>query len=188
MAGDIENKVSELDQITNDVRDAFGRLSPDQINWKPAADSWSVAQCLEHLILANAESMPGLDAALAGKKHSFWESYSPFTSLIGGFMIRSLKSDKRKFKAPSQAIVPPSEIDADIVETFAESQAAVIERVKAMGNVDAEKMVLTSPFMRIMTYKLSDGYQIMVEHERRHIRQAKRVLENEGFPQKTGDV
>ncbi len=182
MSTDIESKVSELDQITNDVRDAFGGLSPDQINWKPAADSWSVGQCLEHLILANTESMPALDAAIAGKKRSFWESYSPFTGFIGRFMIKSIKSDAKKFKAPTQTIVPPSEIDADIVDQFEKSQADVIDRVKGMRNVDAEKTVLTSPFMRLMTYKLSDGYQIMVEHERRHVRQAKRVVENAGFP------
>lgn len=182
MSIDIESKVLELDQITNDVRDVFGGLSSEQINWKPAAESWSVGQCLDHLILSNAETMPALDAVIAGKKPSFWERYSPFTGFIGRFMIKSIKSDAKKFKAPSEAIVPPSEIDADIVDKFAGSQAKVIEKIKAMGTVDGDTTVVTSPFMRLMTYKLSDGFMIMVEHERRHIRQAKRVMGTAGFP------
>jgi hypothetical protein len=33
-----------------------------------------------------------------------------------------------------------------------------------------------------MTYKLADGYKIVVEHERRHFRQAERVTKENNFP------
>jgi hypothetical protein len=33
-----------------------------------------------------------------------------------------------------------------------------------------------------MTYTLDDAYTVLVEHSKRHIRQAKRVMEAEGFP------
>ncbi len=97
-------------------------------------------------------------------------------------MIKSLKSDARKFKAPTPKIVPPSEIDANIVEIFTAHQAEVIERIKQTAKADWQKTIVTSPFLKVMTYKLADGFRVVVEHERRHFRQAERVLQTEGFP------
>jgi hypothetical protein len=37
--------------------------------------------------------------------------------------------------------------------------------------------------MKLMTYRLSDGFRVVVEHEKRHIRQAERVVQATGFPQ-----
>ncbi len=97
-------------------------------------------------------------------------------------MIKSLKSDARKFKAPTPKIVPPSEIDANIVKIFAAHQAEVIEKIKRTANADWGKTIVTSPFLKLMTYKLADGFRVVAEHERRHLRQAERVLLSEGFP------
>ena len=97
-------------------------------------------------------------------------------------MIDSIKKDSRKFKAPSKAIVPPSEIEPDIVSRYVAHQDDVIESITATASVDWKNTILTSPFFRLITFTLDDAYTIFVEHARRHIRQARRVMENEGFP------
>src|SRR5687768_16761924 len=38
---------NEAAAIAADARTLFGHLNAQQLNWKPSADSWSVAQCLE---------------------------------------------------------------------------------------------------------------------------------------------
>ena len=45
----------EAEAITGDAKALFGHLTREQLNWKPAANSWSVAQCLDHLITINRE-------------------------------------------------------------------------------------------------------------------------------------
>jgi uncharacterized damage-inducible protein DinB len=40
------------------------RLTEEQLNWQPAAGSWSVGQCLEHLCRTN-EAYPQFCRALA---------------------------------------------------------------------------------------------------------------------------
>jgi hypothetical protein len=97
-------------------------------------------------------------------------------------LIKSLKSDERKFKAPTKEIVPPSEIDGDIIEQFSGHQREMIEKIKRTENADWRKTVITSPFMKLMTYSFADGVEVVVEHEKRHLRQAERVLQAEGFP------
>ncbi|CAN5218767.1 hypothetical protein BH10ACI1_BH10ACI1_05740 [soil metagenome] len=97
-------------------------------------------------------------------------------------MLKSLKNDAKKFKAPSKAIIPPSDIAADIVEQFVKHQAEVVEKIKSFENVDLHNTVVTSPFLKLMTYRLDMALEIGVEHEKRHFRQAERVMQTEGFP------
>jgi len=176
--------ISEYEKLGEDVSKTFGNLSAEQINWKPRADAWSVGQCLDHLIKSNDAFDEQFQAVSRGeKKPTFWENYSPLTSFFGNFLLKSLKNDARKFKAPSKAIVPPSNISADIVEQFVKHQAEVVEKLKTLKNVDLQKTVVTSPFLRLMTYRLNTALEIGVEHEKRHFRQAERVMQTEGFPQ-----
>lgn len=178
------NVIDELTEIAQKASLTFGHLSPEQINWRPSENGWSVGQCFEHLIKSNELFFDKLDEIAEGKhKHSFLENYSPLSGFFGGFLISSLKKDSRKFKAPTRKIVPPSEIDPNIIEIFAAHQAELNEKIKRTKTADWNKTKVTSPFLSIATYKLSDGYKIIVEHERRHFRQAERVAKETSFPQ-----
>jgi hypothetical protein len=175
--------LSELQIISADVQKAFGKLSGEQINWKPSETGWSVGQCFEHLIKSNELFYGELDKIADGtRKNSFLENYSPLSGFWANLLIGSLKKDSRKFKAPTQKIVPLSEIDAEIIEKFASHQAELIGKIKRTESADWNKIKITSPFMSLMTYKLSDGFQVIVEHEKRHFRQAERLMGAEGFP------
>lgn len=175
--------INELQKISADAQTAFGIFSPAQINWKSAAESWSVGQCFEHLIKANELFYDKLDEIADGKhKHSLLESFSPLSGVFGNLLINSLKKDERKFKAPTKKIVPPSEIDPNIVEIFAAHQSELIGKIKRIESADLKRIKVTSPFMKLVTYKLSDGLQVIVEHEKRHLRQAERVTKETNFP------
>lgn len=174
---------NNLMAITDDARVSFGQLSGEQLNWKPSEKGWSVAQCLEHLILTNSEFFGEIDKIIDGtRKNSFIENYSPLTGWWGRFLIKAVTEGSRPASAPSKRIVPPSEISADIVDKYCEHQDGLIEKISLTGNADWEKTVLTSPFLPVMTYKMADAYSVLVEHSKRHINQAKRVTATEGFP------
>jgi hypothetical protein len=183
MSDRLSEVLSELETVSQDVRSTFGSLAPEQLNWKPASDSWSVAQCLDHLIRSADEFYPELAKVASGtRKNSFWQNYSPFTGIGGRFLINTLKTDSRKAKAPSKAIVPPSEVDAGVVERFVAKNEDLISKIKATAVADWKKTVVSSPFLAVMTYTVDDAYTVLIEHEKRHVRQAKRVTEMEGFP------
>ena len=175
--------ISELQSISAETQKTFGNLSSEQVNWRPSAEGWSVGQCFEHLIKTNELFYGELDKIAKGeRKNNFLENYSPLSGFFGNLLINSLKKDSRKFKAPSRKIVPPSEIDAGIIENFAAHQTELIEKIKSTKNADWNKIKITSPFMKLMTYRLEDGFRVVVEHERRHFRQAERVTQTSGFP------
>ena len=179
----IHNIIAELKKTADDADETFGALTGDQLNWKPGEKSWSIGQCLDHLILTNRQFYPEFDKLAAGeRRNTFWQNYSPFTGFFGRFLVKAVSEDSKKAKAPSKSIVPPSDIDSDIVEQFTRSIAEVSEKVAACAGADREKTVVTSPFLAVMTYKLEDAYTVLVEHTKRHIRQAKRVMQADGFP------
>jgi hypothetical protein len=175
--------IAEMRATAEDVGDSFGSLSESHLNWKPSEKSWSIGQCLDHIIKTNHEFDPEFRKLASGnRKNSFWEDWSPFTGMGGRFLVNAVKTDSKKAKAPSKAIVPPSNIEADIVNRFAEHVADVNRKVEACSGVDLQKTVVTSPFLSVFTYKFDDALTVLVEHSKRHVRQAKRVVEAEGFP------
>jgi hypothetical protein len=179
----INSILSELKKTAEDASETFGMLSAEQLNWKPAEKSWSIAQCLDHLIRTNKQFYAEFDKLAAGtRRNTFWQNYSPFTGFCGRFLIKAVTEDSKKSKAPSKSIVPPSDLPADIVEQFEKNIAEVNEKVAACAFADRQKTVVSSPFLAVMTYKLDDAYTVLVEHTKRHIRQAKRVMRADGFP------
>ena len=174
---------SALKQVADDARANFGNLSSEQINWKPAEKSWSVGQCFEHIIKTNEQFYPEFEKMASGtRKNTFFQNYSPFTGMMGRFLIKAVSEDSKKAKAPSKDIVPPSDIDADIIERFASHIDEVGRKLDACASVDPKKTVVTSPFLAVFTYTLDDAYTVLVEHTKRHFRQAKRVVDADAFP------
>jgi hypothetical protein len=179
----INSITSQMSQVADDVDSSFGDLTAEQLNWKPGEKGWSVAQCLDHIIKTNREFDGEFERLASGtRKNSLWESISPFSGMFGRFLINTVSEDSRKAKAPSQRIVPPSEIDADIIKRFRTEIEDVNKKVGACADVDRQKTFVTSPFLKVFTYNFDDALTVLVEHTKRHVRQAKRVIESGGFP------
>ncbi|MEO7539429.1 MAG: DinB family protein [Pyrinomonadaceae bacterium] len=179
----IKSITEDLTQVAEDARAAFGAFTAKQLNWKPAEKSWSIGQCFDHLIKTNDQFYPEFEKLATGeRKNSFWETWSPFTGWGGRFLINAVTTDSKKAKAPSKAIIPPSEIPPDIIDRFARHIGEVNQKVESCAVADRQNTVVTSPFLAVFTYRLDDAYTVLVEHTKRHFRQAMRVAEAEGFP------
>ena len=88
----------------------------------------------------------------------------------------------RKIKAPKRFEPAQSDISASVINDFADQQSKIVEKMKATEHLDLERIVITSPAVGAVTYSLMDAYRIIVVHEQRHFQQAKRVMEETGFP------
>lgn len=187
MNGELDSLVSLVSQanaIADDARSVFGSLTEEQLNWKPGAERWSVAQCFAHLITSNSGYLPIIESVVKGRKQSsIWQKLPVLPGVWGKLLIKSLDpSTTRKMKAPKKFEPAQSDISATIIEDFVAQQTKVIEGMKATANLDLERTIITSPALSIVTYSLMDAYRIIVVHERRHFQQARRVTEESGFP------
>ena len=182
MQNDVSKIIGGLEEINADVREKFVSMTIEQLNWRPPGNGWSVGQCLDHLIKSNEEFFGEFDKLAAGtRKNSFWESFSPLSSFAGNFLVKSLKADDKKVKTIDK-MTPPSEIDVNVIDKFLEHQSELAEKIRAVENADWKKTVVTSPFFGLMTYRLETGLEAIIEHAKRHVRQAIRVTETKDFP------
>ena len=185
MNGRLDQITSELQKSADDAKATFGSLSAGQLNWKPAEKSWSIAQCFDHLITTHTLYFPLFEKLANGNvKQASWESYSPLSGFFGRFLIRSLRPENvKKMKTTARAQPSTSKIDGDIIERYGKHQAQLIEHLRKLPpDIDPAKTIVTSPLMGLVTYSLDDCYTILAVHGPRHFNQAKRVMENEGFP------
>ena len=184
MNAELHSLVSQADTVANDARKVFGSLTKEQLNWKPSAERWSVAQCFDHLITTNSGYLPIIDSVLKGQKQSsVWQKLPFFPRIWGKMLIKSLDpSQTRKMKAPKRFEPAQSDVSGSIINDFAAQQGQLIEKMKATENLDLERIVITSPAASVVTYSLMDAYRIIVVHERRHFQQAQRVTQETGFP------
>ncbi len=174
-----------MSQVAVDAVAAFGGLSATQLNWKPTAKSWSIAQCFDHLITTHSLYFPEFEQIVNGKtERSFWEKHSPLSGFFGRFLIKGLDPrNAKKMKTTAKAFPSSSEIGGYIIEQFAEHQHQLADYLKRLPTeIDPAKTIVTSPLLGFVTYSLDDTVTFVPSHCRRHFDQAKRVLETEGFP------
>ena len=179
----VKKIAEQLDEVTAEARAKFGALNREQLNWRPPDGGWSVGQCLEHLIKTSEIYSEDFRSIADGTRAtSFWENWSPLSSFFGRFLTSYMDKDEKTVKT-TERFVPPSEIEANIVDRFEASQQELISLIDSTSNADWDRTKLTSSFQGFVTYSLADAFRIIAAHQRRHIRQAERVMNDAGFPQ-----
>lgn len=173
-----------LEGTGHEAQAAFGDLDARQLNWRPDAARWSVAQCFEHLLIANRLMFEAATAALDNTRpRTFWQSLPVVPGVLGRMLIRSqAPSATRRFTAPSLAQPAASDVAADIIPRFVEQHRDVVTRLGRLDERDAARAIMTSPFISVVTYSVLDGWRLMLAHDRRHFEQARRVTLSAGFP------
>lgn len=185
MSHRVRDITSGLEDVGIQAKERFGALSAEQLNWKPAPKSWSVAQCLDHLIQTQRLYFPLFERLAAGEKTpGIWERVSPFSGFFGRLLIRAVDPEtSRKIKTTAKAEPSASELDGRIVESFVSHQVELSRHVQALpADLDATRTIITSPLLGLVTYSLDDAFTILLTHGQRHLGQAQRVTESEGFP------
>lgn len=155
----------------------FNHMDIDQLNWKPEPGRWSIAQCLDHLVVSDMTYFPALKKIAAGNyKMSKWERWSPLSGLFGKMLVdQTQEKVTRKLNAPRAFQPSQSKIDVGILDRFHKHLDTLLEYIEACKHIDIDKLYITSPAFKMVTYKLRHAIQILVQHERRHINQAIRV-------------
>jgi hypothetical protein len=174
---------SALSAIAGDTEATFASLSTSQLNWRPDATRWSVAQCFEHLFTANRLMVHAAQAALEKPPSSVWQRVPGLPALLGRMLIRSQAPEgTRKFSAPAKAQPTTSDIPGDVLQRFVHQHHEAVEWLRTVNEHDASRAIMVSPFIKVVTYSVLDGCRLIVAHDRRHFEQARRVMQSAGFP------
>ena len=179
----LRDSEKQLEKINLEARRLAGGLSRAQLHWTPPDGGWSVAQVFAHLATANGSYVGPLRRAIqddlgAGPRaHSTWRP-----SFFGGMLIRSLEPSARRGLPSPKSWRPTGGQPTASLENFLDSQAAILELLRAARDVDLVRARLSSPVSRFIRLNVGDAFRVFVVHDWRHLGQVRRVMAREGFP------
>jgi len=177
--------VSETVRNSASAETVAAELTEEQLNWKPSADRWSIAQCLEHLSFATNSFEKYFEAALTrGRARAAAggsAGYKP--TIMGGWLAKHVSPESaRKLSAPKILRPAASSNIRGSLEMFLQQQDRFLEFVRRSEGIDYNKTRLRSPVTPLVRYSLADAFVITVLHGQRHLAQAQHVREMTEFP------
>jgi hypothetical protein len=167
-----------LRDVARETQETFGALDEEQLNWRPDATRWSIAQCFDHLVTGNHLLLLAARSALEHPRTSVWQRVPLLPAAWGGALIRTQGPDSgRKFAAPARAR-PASRIRGDIIQRFVDQHREAESWTRGLDEGAARRTIMISPFIRFVAYSVLDALRLWVAHDRRHFEQARRVLQS----------
>lgn len=163
------------------------RLSPQQLNFKPAPDRWSVAQCLDHVSVSMGIYLDPMEPTIEraerkGDGGGGDGSYGRGT-LMGRLLIRSLLWPRGRFKAPRRFRPASSALAPDVVRREYERQTARMQNALARSEgLALGRVKMPWPVFGLIKITLAQAFELQALHTDRHLDQAERVTRSEGFP------
>ncbi len=178
---EVADLLAQLDANAREARRLVEGLSEEDGRWRPAPDAWSVAECLDHLAVANRvylEAMrePAERARAAGRLRRA----PALPGFFGRMFVNSLEppaKSRTKRKAPGKIRPRESPGLRDAFDAFIASQEPVRAFLREYANIDLAGVRFRNPFIGVIHFSLATGLNVITAHERRHLWQAGRVLE-----------
>jgi hypothetical protein len=170
--------INSVDDITKAFTKDFGHLSSRQLNFRPTPSAWSIAQNIEHLIVINETYYPVIHSVRTDSYQVPWIGKLKFlVKFFGKTILKSVQPDRKK-KMKTFPLWEPSKSDikGDIVDRFARHQEELKNIIAASSDLLDKGTIISSPANRNIVYTLSDAFEIIIAHERRHLEQAREVL------------
>ena len=181
-ATDVQTILDDLTLCSKDI-EAFRSLSLVQFNYKPDVSKWSVAQCVDHLRLANrAYEKVIVETLEPNRKSSFWERVPLLPGVFGNVLVNALEPGRRGIRTTESFEPAQSSFELSLLDDFSVSQQSIREAIESVSHLEMRKLIVTSVFAKFVVYSLYDACRIVAVHERRHIVQAQNVIASEGYP------
>ncbi len=169
---------NKIDSVTNGFKDKFGKLTAEQLNWKPNEQTWSIAQNMDHLIVINETYYPVIKSVRQGTyKLPFMGKIGFMVNFFGKFILNSVEPTRKK-KIKTFPIWEPikSNIAPDILNRFEKHQEELKQLISGSKDLVEKEVIISSPANKNIVYKLGTAFDIIVTHEQRHLEQAKEIL------------
>lgn len=159
--------------------DTFGKLTPNQLNWRPDRDTWSIAQQFDHLVLSNRPYLGILEKL--GK--SAGPATKPYQTGFWGKLMLKAVSPEESIPAPvPKPLIPTNDpLDQRVIEEFMNLQDKFHGLVASLMGKDLNAK-FASPFAGFVKLKLGDALHMNALHNERHLNKAFRLLERPDFP------
>lgn len=175
--------ITDTELVIKDFK-KFKILSEDQINWKPSQANWSIAECVDHLLVTNRlyikefqkqfdEKQIKTNCSKTEVKHRW----------LSKFIIKSVDpSNSKKVNTFSVFMPSTSNHSKKVIDDFSDLQNKLINIVRLAEDLNLNEYIMSSPAVKIIKENFSDVLEIIRLHDRRHFNQAEKLCYHPNFP------
>lgn len=170
--------IQYINWSTKELKKSLKGLSANQLNFKPATDSWSPQECLYHIAFSESALRGALDQALQAPAKPDVKAEVRLTDDQVKALITD-RSTKVKTAPPFEPQNTGFASYAAAWDAFTAQRAKLIELVKTT-NADLRNRLVELPFGKM------DAYQFILfiaGHTNRHTQQLNEVKTKTGYPQ-----
>jgi len=179
----VEAIADALRAADDDATKLVSRLTPNQADWRPSSQSWSIRQCFDHLAQTNTIFADSLQEAVSRSKKSGGSTSQITPGWFGSFFVAKMEPPvTTKFKNPPKVTPSASGNIQDALAAFKKSHELVRKVLESSANVDLNRVRFRSPFLSILSFSVGTGLLTINAHDRRHIWQAERIAALPEFP------
>jgi hypothetical protein len=184
LVADLQDLRRQIEAVNEDARGLLAGLSEAQVNWRPTAAHWSIAECLDHLTVTNRELMRPIEAAIEDARSKGLTGRGPFRyGIIGNMIVRSMEPPaKLKFKAPKTFKPRPDQSLEAVAQDFFTMHDELLRLIEAANGMHLARVKVASPVTKLIKLSLGQSFGLIATHDRRHLWQARQVRENPAFP------
>ncbi|HEX2122036.1 MAG TPA: DinB family protein [Thermoanaerobaculia bacterium] len=168
---------NELDEIVRRGKELVMSVDEATLTRRPAAGSWSAAECVDHLSVVAETYVRRIRRALDAAPKQPPRGSEKLT-FLGKLMVRFAEPPAR-MRLP----VPPKLVPAanavpreELVARYASTHAELIRLLEESDAVDRRKIRVATPASRRVTLPVLDVVALIAAHARRHLWQAERAM------------
>jgi hypothetical protein len=178
---EVEQFRKEFERLANEADALVAPLSDDEFMRVPASGGWPVAKCIDHLNATAREYLPQLDDAIAEAIRQGLYGEGPFRyNILGRTFVRVMEPPVKRMKAKAPAMFLPADNRSrpEIMAAFRAYQVQFIDRLRQANGLDLARARVLSPVSTWLRIPLGSGFGVIAAHERRHIWQARQVIQS----------
>jgi hypothetical protein len=186
LAREIDEFRQQFEQISADADTLVTPLDDQQFVWKAGPNLWSIAECLEHMNATARSYLPAIDEGIADAiKHGAYAEGPFHYNLIGRLFSHLMEPPARLRLRTSPDKQPgPQRPKRETLAGFRAYQVQYVDRLRQANGIDLSRSCVRSPLASWIRIPLGSAFASMAAHERRHLWQARRIRQLEGFPGK----
>lgn len=182
-ANAVDRTLQELNR-QDDAAAELRSLPGAALLWRPDAKRWSIIQQLEHLTLTNRPYMQVLEEAIRGSRSRGRTGTGPYRrGWLGSWLAGTMAPPVKMKVRTTNSLVPDADLDVgEVFREFADTQESLRAVVEEARGIDLGRTRFRSPILPLVRLDLGVGFDLIVNHNWRHLWIADRIREMEDFP------
>jgi DinB superfamily len=172
----------QLDRIAHQIQqttlelEAFLRSrNQADLTTRLKPESWSVAECLDHLTQTTRTFLPAIANAM-GEAPRVKKDRRLRTGLFPSLFLRTLTPPYRiRFKVLPQ-LAPQTLNSEEAWTNFVGSQAELLANLKLAAGLAIDKVNIKSPVYARINYNIYGVFRMLAAHQSRHVWQIRQIL------------